>query len=111
RSRIGPVVTENENAGHLDLLGASCVVLARAVVEGGTAVCSPLAPSVEQLTGALRRMAADPGDRSARQAAADDALDTARRLAAAGLPIGPAVSTAVHAVEMVTVDVMIVAGV
>jgi hypothetical protein len=111
RSRIEPVVRENENTGHLDLLGASCVLLARTVADAGPVACAPLAPSIEQLADALREMAADPGDRAARQAAADAALAVARRLADADPQEHPAPAAAILAVQMVTVDVMVVAGV
>jgi CRP-like cAMP-binding protein len=111
RSRIEPVVRVNENVGHLDLLVASCLVLARALATADRDACAPLAPSIEQLAGALDEMAADLGDRSARQAAADGALAVARRLGEAGAPKDPAFAAVVLAVEMVTVDVMVVAGV
>ncbi len=35
RSRLEPVVHEQENAGHLDLLGSSCLVLARTAASLG----------------------------------------------------------------------------
>lgn len=110
RSRIEPAVRESDNAGHLDLLGASCLLLARAVAED-PAVCAPLAPSVRQLADALGKIGEGPGDRAARQAAADDALAVARRLPDAGPPVGPALVTAVLAARMVAADVMVVAGV
>ena len=111
RSRIEPTVKENENAGHLDLLGASCVLLARVAAEADPAKRTPLAPSVHQLADAVAAMAADLGDRDARQAAADDAIAVARRLADADTTAGGAYAAAVLAVQMVTVDVMVVAGV
>ncbi|NLV55562.1 MAG: hypothetical protein GXY13_08120 [Acidimicrobiales bacterium] len=119
RSRIETVVQENENAGHLDLLGASGVGLARAVVDAGSQACSPLTPLVQRLAGDLRAMAADPGDRATRQAAADSALAVARDLprgvgrgeTEAGGATGDVPLAAVMAVEMVALDLMIVAGV
>lgn len=110
RSRIEPAVRENENAGHLDLLSASCLLLARAVAADPAASAS-LAPSVRRLAGALKEMAADPGDRAIRQAAADNALTVARDLSEADPSERPGFATAVLAVQMVTVDVMVVAGV
>lgn len=110
RSRIEPAVRENENAGHLDLLNASCVLLAR-VVAADTVACAPLAPSVQRLAEAVREMAADPGDRATRQAAADHGLAVARSLSDADPSVDPAMAAAVLAVQMVTLDVMVVAGV
>ena len=110
RSRIEPVVRENENAGHLDLLSASCLLLARAVAADPVA-CATLAPSVQRLADALKKMAADPGDRATRQAAADHALAVARSLADADPSEHSLFAAAVLAVQMVTVDVMVVAGV
>jgi hypothetical protein len=34
RSQVTPVVRESENAGHLDLLGGSCLMLARTALAG-----------------------------------------------------------------------------
>jgi hypothetical protein len=110
RSRIEPAVRENENAGHLDLLSASCLLLARAVA-ADPATAATLMPSVQRLAGALREMASSPGDRAIRQAAADRALAVARDLSDAEPSAPPGLATAVLAVQMVTVDVMVVAGV
>lgn len=110
-SRIEPVVRENENAGHLDLLGASCVLLARTVVYTDFDDLTVLAPNIHDLARALAEVAADPGDRGTRQDAADTALSGARRLATMNLPQNPAVAATLVAVRMVTIDVMTVAGV
>lgn len=111
RSRIEPTVKENENVGHLDLLVASCVLLARALAEADRDASAPLAPGIRQLAGTLEEVAADPGDRATRQAAADGALGVARHLGAADAPQDPAVAAAVLAMQMVSADVMIFAGV
>ena len=115
-ARIEPTVRENENAGHLDLLGESCLLLARAVATDRAATADPvpwatLAPSVQRLADALKGMASDPGDRATRQVAADDALTVARSLSHAHTSEDPAFVVAVLAIQMVTVDVMVVAGV
>jgi hypothetical protein len=86
-------------------------LLARSVVDADTATCTSLAPSVRQLADALTAMAADLGDRAIRQTAADDALAVARRLADTDPPSDPAVAATALAARMVTVDVMVVAGV
>ena len=114
RSRVEPVVRENENAGHLDLLGASCLLLARAVAEADPGAGADrdlrtnLAASVQRLADALHAMAADPGDRATRQAAADGALVVAGTLPEAATNT---IATVVVAARMVTLDVMVVAGV
>lgn len=105
------MVRENENAGHLDLLSASCVMLAHTVADAGPVACAPLAPTVKQLADSLAAMAADPEDRTTRRAAADSALAVARRLADADPQGDPAPAAAVLAAQMVTVDVMVFAGV
>ncbi|HKT00177.1 MAG TPA: FUSC family protein, partial [Rugosimonospora sp.] len=67
RTRMAPVVRENEYAGHLDLLGGSCLVLARTALAVGPPRRHDLAPSVRQLAEALCLLAARPGDRAHRQ--------------------------------------------
>jgi hypothetical protein len=115
RSRIEPSVRENENAGHLDILSSSCLLLSRVAADPDLMAdpdgCAVLAPSVQRLADALRDMAADPGDRTVRQAAADHALVVARSLSDGGPSKDPAFAAAVLAVQMVTSDVMVVAGV
>lgn len=117
RSRIEPAVQEEENAGHLDLLSNSCLLLARTVARMDPdgprfqELATALAPHVRALGRAVGEMAADPGDRAVRQTAADDALDVARALYAYTPPPGEAPTAAVVAMRMATVDVMVVAGV
>lgn len=109
RTRMAPVVHENENAGHLDLLGGSCVLLARTSSEAGLPERRVLASCMRDLSGALADLAADPGDRPTRQGAVDRALGVARRLARGGaLADAPAALLAVH---MVIGDLMVFAGV
>ena len=109
RTRMAPVVRESENAGHLDLLGGSCLLLART----GLALSRPerrrLAPSVRQLAGAIADLARAPGDRPTRQRAADRALDLVRLVA--GSPAqSQAALAAGAAVRMVATDVVVFAG-
>lgn len=111
RTRKGPVVRENENAGHLDLLGGSCLMLARTVVAVSPDERRRFVPSVRELAGALAELARRPGDRPTRQHAADRALDAARRLAVTDAPPGSALTAAVVAVQMVAADVLVFAGV
>ncbi len=109
RSRMTPVVDENENAGHLDLLGNSCVLLARTAQAAGLPERRVLASCTEDLASALADLAADPGDRPTRQDAVDRALGVARRLARRASPVDE--PGALLAVQMVIGDLMIFAGV
>ena len=82
RSRREPVVRANESAGQLDLLGGSCLMLARATAALGADGRRRIAPCVQELAGALRDLSANLGDQTTRQHAADRALDVARGLSA-----------------------------
>src|SRR5215211_6988436 len=81
RTRMAQVVRESENAGHLDLLGGSCLLLTRTALAMSPPERRRLAPGVRQLAGAIADLARAPGDRPTRQRAADRALDPARRAA------------------------------
>jgi hypothetical protein len=109
RTRKAPVVRERENAGHLDLLGGSCLMLTRTMLAMDAPDRRRLAPSVRELAGALSDLAEKPGDRPTRQRAADRALALARR--AAGAPPSQAALAASVAVKMVATDVMVFCGV
>jgi hypothetical protein len=104
------VVRESENAGHLDLLGGSCLLLTRTALAMSPPERRRLAPGVRELGGAIADLARAPGDRPTRQRAADRALDLARRAAGGPGQYQPAV-TAAAAIRMVATDVMVFAGV
>jgi hypothetical protein len=110
RSRAAPVVRERENAGHLDLLGGSCVLLARTASALAVEDRRLVAPSVKKLASAVAAVAQTPGDREARQIAADRALDLVRRMPdhAGGHHTVQAAAVALRAVAN---DVMVFAGV
>jgi hypothetical protein len=110
RSRHAPVVRESENAGHLDLLGGSCLALARTAIVTRSPHRRSLAPAVRELATALAELAADPGDRQARQHAADRALRIAREPAGGSAKSEPQLAPAVWATRMVATDVMVFAG-
>lgn len=111
RPDVAPkAVRESENAGHLDLLGGSCLMFARVAMATRASERRMLAPSVRELADALTELARHLGDRRARQRAADRALDIVRRLAASGAS-PDAMLTAIAVLSMVATDVMIVAGV
>jgi hypothetical protein len=108
--QVTPVVRETENAGHLDLLGGSCLMLARTAMATSPSERRTLAPRVRELADALTDLAGQLGDRPARQRAADRARDIARRLAGSGAS-SQAMLTAIAALSMVATDVMVFAGV
>jgi hypothetical protein len=111
RSQIAPVVSETEDAGRLDLLGSSCLALTRAAIATDPVSRRRLAPLVRELADALANLAGEPGDRSARQQAADRALEVARRIAGADKPSAPDAVAAMVAVQTVAGDLMVFAGV
>jgi hypothetical protein len=105
------VVQENENADHLDLLGASCLLLARVVPSLDTAERRALAPHVRDLADALVGLVEDLGDRQAREHAADDAFEVATAIAVSEATPGSALAAGVMAVRVVAIDVIVFAGV
>jgi hypothetical protein len=111
RSQRAPAVRERENAGHLDLLGGSCLLLARTVSAVDPAERDRLAATVRELAGALDDLAKEPGDRRARQRAADRALEMARGLPDAQPGDGSLSAAVTFSVRMVAADIMIFAGV
>jgi hypothetical protein len=75
RSQITPLVQENEDAGQLDLLGGSCLLLTRTSLEASDEDRRLLAPYVRTLSETLADLALDPGDRATRQNAVERALE------------------------------------
>lgn len=75
-----PVVREIENAGHLDLLGSSCVMLARTAMAAPESEHATLAANVGAIASVMSNLATDPGSRSARQLAVERLVDVARSL-------------------------------
>ena len=111
RGQLAPAVQEKENAGHLDLLGGSCLILARSAAFLAPTERRQLEPCVRDLAQALAELAGNLGERSARQRAADQALDATRRVAGSDAPPDSALAFAIVAVRMVATDLMVFAGV
>jgi hypothetical protein len=111
RSHLALVVREEENAGHLDLLVGSCLLLARTAMATSLPERRLLAPSVGELADALASLAKDLGHRPTRQGAADQALDVARRLVGTDVSTESALTAAIVSARMVAADVMVFAGV
>jgi uncharacterized membrane protein YgaE (UPF0421/DUF939 family) len=110
RTRMAPVVREREHAGHLDLLGGSCLLLARTALIMSPPERRRLAPSIQELAGAIADLARAPGDRSTRQRTADRALALVHSVA--GSPPRPQAALAASAaLQMAATDVMEFAGV
>jgi hypothetical protein len=110
RSQRAPVVQETENAGYLDLLGGSCLMLTRAALAAEGHDRRELARPVRGLAQALTALGLGPGDRVTRQDAADRVLEVARETVASGLPTDPALA-AIMAVRSVAADALMFAGV
>lgn len=110
RTQVDPVVRESEDAGRLDLLGGGCLTLTRMAIATDQACRRMLAPRVEELADALADLARTPGDRSARQEAADRALDVARRLTGVGVPTQAETIAAIVALRTVASDLMVFAA-
>jgi predicted component of type VI protein secretion system len=111
-ARMVPVVQECENAGHLDLVGDSCVMLARAAMSTARSERFALAPCVRTVADALHDLSEAPGDRARRQDAVERLLEVARRLARAKpSPAGTPVAAATTMLRIVIGDVIVYAGV
>ena len=109
--RGAPVLRESENAGHLDLLGGSALMLARTAEETSPHHRAAMAPLVRELAAALTDLASAPGERDTRRRVAEQVLGVARRLPVAealGQALPP---TTLEITRIVAVDIMIFAGV
>jgi Fusaric acid resistance protein-like len=111
RSRLEPVVQEKENAGHVDLLGSSCLVLARTAASLTSTERAQLAPNVRELADILMVLANSLGSQTARQRSADRGLAVAHGIATDGDRHSPAFAAAVMGARMVATDLMVFAGV
>jgi Fusaric acid resistance protein-like len=111
RAHRALVVRERENADHLDLLGSSCLILARVAPSLTPSERHALEPSVRGLSEVLGPLARELGDRETRQRAADRALDVANAVSRADAPAGSTLSVAITGVRMVATDLMVFVGV
>jgi hypothetical protein len=111
RRRQGPVVREEENAGQLDLLAASCLVLGRAVERLDGPDTGELAAAIGELADSLGTMGDALGDARARQETADRALDVARRAETRESGAEPGLAFAWMSLRTAATDVVVFAGV
>ena len=116
RRRTPLVVREKENAGHLDLLGDSCLMLTRVATRIRTGTREWLAPHLHELAGTLSDLSADPDDPATRQDAVSRTLRTAQSLAhdlsVHGSPTSESPEEATVIVSrIVAADIMIFSGI
>ncbi|WP_181778679.1 MULTISPECIES: FUSC family protein [Brevibacterium] len=108
--RSAPIVRESENAGQLDLLNNSLLMLIRSVFALPEEDRDDFAPVTGRIAEVLRALAVDPGDQGARQKAAEGALESYRMLEAD--ESDPQKSAQARAVVRTTaIDIMVFAGV
>jgi hypothetical protein len=115
RSQRHPVVKENEEAGQLDLLGGSSLMVIRTATEAEGDEREVLAPAIRELGAEVRELAENPGDRAVRQGAADGVLKTVQRLQSdhrvhEAAPQSALAATAC-AVRIAAADLLVFAGV
>jgi len=115
RSRLEPVVQESEDAGQLDLLGASALMVVRTATATEGDEREVLAPAIRELAAVVRDLAQDPGDRAVRQRAVDGVLQAARRLRShAGVQDAvpdSSLTAPLVAMRSAAADIMVFAGV
>jgi uncharacterized membrane protein YgaE (UPF0421/DUF939 family) len=108
RSKRRPVEQESAKAQSLDLLAASCLVLARSAIDTSAGNRQGLTVAVRDLSDVLAELARAPGDRLARRQAADRSLEVARRVSRGDAPSDWAT---VAAVRLVAAAIVMFAGV
>ena len=111
RTHIAPVVRENEDAGYLDLLGGSCLLLTRTSLDAADEDQRLLAPCVRALSATLAELARQPGDKATRQRAVDRSLEILRGMRAVRAEPNPELATALTAARVAVTDLMLFVGV
>jgi len=111
RSQISPVVRESENAGHLDLLGGSCLLLTRTSLGAADEDRALLAPFVAALPQTLADLARQPGDRRTRQRAVDRSLEILSDLRTIRTDPDPDLAAALTVARFAVTDLLLFAGV
>ncbi|PWI11516.1 hypothetical protein DIZ27_05635 [Streptomyces sp. NWU339] len=110
--RAKVVVREKENAEHLDLLGADCLVLARLVASADSDTRGRLQEPVRDLTAVIASLADGLDDRDMRRRAADRSLELATRITAEATgPVDADRAFLAHSLRTVATDVITFAGV
>jgi hypothetical protein len=111
RAQLTPVVRENEDAGYLDLLGGSCLLLTRTSLGANDEDRRLLAPCVRTLSTTLAELARQPGDQSTRQRAVERSLDVLREMRSARAERDPELTTVLTVARIAVTDLMLFAGV
>jgi fusaric acid resistance family protein len=111
RGQIAPVVRENEDAGYLDLLGGSCLMLTRTALGTKDEDRRLLAPCVHAFSTTLADLAQQPGDRATRQGAVEGSLDALRRMRSIRTRPDPDLTATLTAARIAVTDLMVFAGV
>jgi len=111
RGHLQPAVHEKENAGHLDLLGVSCLTLTRNVLATDLADGRSLVETVREIAELLADLARAPGETPTRQSVVDRVPAVLRSLTGAESAPDSPMGTAVAAVRVVLGDIMLFAGV
>ena len=111
RGHAALVVRESENADHLDLLGSSCLILARVTPSLTPSERQGLQPRVRDLSEVLAALARELGDRETRQRTVDRALEVANATSGADVPAGSTLAVAITSVLLVATDIMVFAGI
>lgn len=111
RGQIAPLVRESEDAGHLDLLGGSCLLLTRTALEADEDDQLLLAPCVRALSTTLANLAVQPGERATRQGAVERSLEILRAMRSARAKPDPQLAAALTAARLAVRDLMLFAGV
>jgi hypothetical protein len=105
------VVRENEDAGYLDLLGGSCLLLTRTSLEADPDDQRRLAPCIHALATTLAEIAPHPGDRAARQRAVDRSLEILQEMRGIDAEPAPELAAVLMAARVAVNDLMLFAGV
>lgn len=111
RSRAKLLLRESQLASHLDLLGGSCLMLARTALLVPAKQRGTLVESIRELASALVMLAQGIDDRTVRQTVADRAFRITRQYAGEATEHGSVLAPAIIALRMVASDIMIYAGV
>ena len=111
RGQTKPVVQENEDAGHLDLLGGSCLLLTRTALATDEDDQRLLAPHVRAISTVLGDLSHQPGDRDARQHSVDRALEILHGMRSIRERPDPDLTAAQVSARIAVTDLMLFAGV
>lgn len=111
RSRLDLLALESAAASHLDLLGNSCLTLARSALLLDAPDRDRLAPSVRELSRTLTELARGLDDKDVRQRAADRAFQVTQAFSAGATPPSAALAPVLSALRMVAADIMVFSGV